>query len=142
MGFFEAIKNFYRRFVDFKTRSSRSEFWWVYLFFALVFWIPVFSFTGANARGEPASQGLTLYVGISTLFFLANLIGIIALNVRRLHDRNLTGWLYLPYVVLLFVPGVNLVCVIALVVLFVMPGTYGTNKYGDDPLENPIDVFD
>lgn len=142
MGFGAAIKSFYQGFVDFKSRASRSEFWWVYLFFAVVFWMPAFSFTGATARGGTASQGMTLYVGFSALFFLANLIGIIALNVRRLHDRNFSGWLYLPYVALLFVPLVNLVFIIALVALFAFPGTYGSNKYGDDPLENPIDVFD
>ena len=36
MGFIEAIKSGYNRYFDFQGRSSRSEFWYWKLYFALV----------------------------------------------------------------------------------------------------------
>jgi len=32
IGFVDAVKMFFRRYVDFQGRSSRAEYWWVILF--------------------------------------------------------------------------------------------------------------
>ena len=50
------------------------------------------------------------------------------LQIRRLHDINMTGWL----VLLSLVPIVD--CLLELVLIF-KKGTDGHNKYGGDPLE-------
>lgn len=59
------------------------------------------------------------------------LIGIpgITLLIRRLHDLNRNGWLWL----LIFVPFVNL---LFLIYVFCFKGTVGPNEYGPDPLDN------
>lgn len=46
--------------------------------------------------------------------------------IRRLHDLNRTGWVFLAFLI----PLVNFI--LALILLFV-PGTKGTNKYGPPP---------
>lgn len=58
---------------------------------------------------------------------LPALIGGILLIRSRLHDMNVTGWVYLVN----FIPYVNII--FSLAVLFV-PGTKGPNQYGADPL--------
>jgi len=50
----------------------------------------------------------------------------IAVNVKRLHDRNRSGW----FLLLLLVPLVNIWILIELAFL---GGTAGSNRFGDDP---------
>jgi uncharacterized membrane protein YhaH (DUF805 family) len=50
--------------------------------------------------------------------------------VKRLHDLNYSGWLYL----LVFVPIANLVLII---LLLAGNGTAGPNRFGEDPLNRP-----
>jgi uncharacterized membrane protein YhaH (DUF805 family) len=47
--------------------------------------------------------------------------------IKRLHDRNHSGW----YMLLMFVPLVNIWVSIQ---LYLLRGTQGENKYGKDPL--------
>ncbi|MBZ3936093.1 DUF805 domain-containing protein [Methanimicrococcus blatticola] len=47
-------------------------------------------------------------------------------EIRRLHDMNAGGW----WVILGFIPAINIVYYIFLIF---NDGTYGPNKYGDDP---------
>lgn len=67
----------------------------------------------------------------------------IALAVRRLHDRNLSGWWYLGFIIAWFVPYLNLLAIITLIVLFAFPGTKGPNRFGPDPLnpQSSAEVF-
>lgn len=58
----------------------------------------------------------------SFIIFIPN----IAVTIRRLHDINKTGWLYLLYLIPLIGP-------IVLFVFFVQEGTRGPNQYGPDP---------
>jgi uncharacterized membrane protein YhaH (DUF805 family) len=51
--------------------------------------------------------------------------------VKRLHDLNYSGWLYL----LVFVPIANLVLII---LLLAGKGTAGPNKFGEDPLNQSV----
>ena len=78
---------------------------------------------------EPSSAdlsvaGFIVCVVLSILFA----IGSICLTIRRLHDLNLTGWLWL----LMTVPAVNTAFWIYTTCA---PGTCGANQYGGDPLE-------
>ena len=64
--------------------------------------------------------------------------------MRRLHDINQTGWIYLGLVIAGFIPFINFLASIAQIVIACIPGTVGPNKYGPDP-KNPgagnADVF-
>jgi len=72
-----------------------------------------------------AEQG---YGVISGLFSLAAIWPSIATGVKRLHDRNQTGWLYL----ILLIPFIG--GLFWLINMGILKGTTGANKYGPDPL--------
>lgn len=149
MGLVDAVKSFYRRYFDFKTRSSRSEYWWVILYTYIVYIILMLPVMGSmssvmqEAMNNPelASDPMALYgpmfsgAGIGLLLFmLINIIPSIALVVRRFHDHNKSGWLYLLTIVLMIIPIVNLIVMIGLLVFMCMRGTVGDNRFGPDPL--------
>jgi len=131
VGFVDAVKMFFGRYTDFKGRSSRSEYWWVALFNILVMIIPLMMLMGSyggnldamEAGALPAGGGL--WVAILAIYCLAILIPSIALVVRRFHDLNQTGWLYLL---------VGMLASLGMLVWFAMRGTIGDNKYGADPV--------
>ena len=62
-----------------------------------------------------------LSVLIFMVIVLAFILPSIAVSVRRLHDRDLSGWFYL----LGFVPFGGLV----LFIFYILPGTPGPNRY-------------
>jgi uncharacterized membrane protein YhaH (DUF805 family) len=143
----EAIQLFFKRYTDFQGRSRRSEFWWVQLLNFVIFFVGVvlamvvggFDPSGVTAP-NPIGIGILAILGI---YVLAILIPSIALFIRRLHDINQTGWIYLAIVVVGFIPVIGLLGSIAQIVVGVIPGTVGENKYGPDP-KNPTaaaDVF-
>ena len=61
------------------------------------------------------------------------LVPSIAVVVRRLHDRDMSGWWYLGIIVASMIPIVGTLASIALLVLMVLPGTPGPNRFGPDP---------
>ncbi|WP_291203583.1 DUF805 domain-containing protein [Hyphomonas sp.] len=142
----EAIQLFFSRYVDFQGRSRRSEYWWVALFNIIVFGVgTVLAMVLGGVNFETGEMGPIGYVfiGLLGLYALGIIIPSIALFVRRLHDINQTGWIYLGLVVLGFVPLIGLLASIAQIVIACIPGTVGPNKYGPDP-KNPAgsaDVF-
>jgi uncharacterized membrane protein YhaH (DUF805 family) len=150
-----------KRYADFQGRSRRKEFWMFQLLniiVALVLAGPFFfSFISASlaSAGDPQAGeaamaallegGATLsFVGLGLygLYALATIIPSIAVTVRRLHDRDMSGWWYLGFVVANFLPFVGFIASIAYLVLMVLPGTSGSNRFGADP-KDPYaeDVF-
>ncbi len=133
MGFMDAVKLFFARYTDFNGRSRRSEYWWPVLFHTLVY---VVALLLSVVLGS-ISELLGAIVGIALLiYYVAILIPSLAVGVRRLHDRDMSGW----WLLLGFVPFAGFV----LLVFFVLEGTNGPNKFGPDP-KNPAggtaDVF-
>ena len=63
-----------------------------------------------------------IIIPIILLFFLFML----SLSIRRIHDFNYTGWLCL----LILLPIVN---ILFSLMLFALPGTQGTNRFGYQP---------
>jgi hypothetical protein len=60
--------------------------------------------------------------------------------VRRLHDINQSGWWALLFLILSLVLShegfpLNIVCPIILVILAVVPGPKGVNRFGSDPVD-------
>lgn len=62
----------------------------------------------------------------STLFSLASLFPLLAVSVRRLHDTDRCGW----WILVSFIPFVG---GIWFLILMVLEGSHGANRYGDDP---------
>lgn len=134
MSFTDAVRTCISKFATFDGRATRSEFWWFYLFAALVAlvgYVPIFILTiiGTSSNDGAISGVFTI---LTVMFWIVWLIAVIALYIpllavgcRRLHDRGQSGWLQL----LLLVPCGNIV----LLVFWVMEGTPGDNAYGPKP---------
>lgn len=122
MGFQEAVRKCLSNYVNFTGRARRPEYWWFALFlFAgnIVFGIIDRTLFGTNELGDP--NGV-----LGVLFSLAMLLPAIAVAVRRLHDRDMSGWWYL----LVLIP---LVGWLILLFFFVQKGTDGPNRFGEEP---------
>ncbi|MDT8279948.1 MAG: DUF805 domain-containing protein [Erythrobacter sp.] len=151
----------FKRYADFQGRSRRMEYWMFALLnflVALVLAGPfAFSYISAviAAAGESNADaaaieammqgGLSLsMIGlvIYALYALAVVIPSIAVTVRRFHDRDMSGWWYLGIAVASLLPLVGFIASIALLVLMVLPGTAGPNRFGLDPKDPyAADVF-
>ena len=106
--------------MGFSGRAARSEYWYWVLFgviTGIVAGLLDLAIVGASAQFRP----LDTLVGLG--LFLPNL----AIAIRRLHDRDRSGW----FVLLVLIP---LVGAIILLVWFVQRGTVGGNRFGADPL--------
>jgi uncharacterized membrane protein YhaH (DUF805 family) len=135
----------FRRYADFRGRSRRMEFWAFGLFNVIVYAVLaviVIAFTGSmGAFSEAGANGysglLSIVFGGAGLLFLlwwlATIIPTVAVTVRRLHDRDMSGWWYLGMIVLSLIPLVGFIASIAFLVIMFLPGTPGPNRFGEDP---------
>ena len=111
-----AIKNFFKGYVDFSGRSTRADYWWIWLA-NIILSIPLYMAYGnaiANPRTESALVALGGIAIIYMVIGLALLLPGLALTVRRLRDAGF-HW------ALIFVAFVPFVGSIALLVLLAMP---------------------
>ncbi|MDZ4308199.1 DUF805 domain-containing protein [Allopontixanthobacter sp.] len=131
-----------KRYADFSGRSRRMEYWMFALFTLLVYTLCValmfaggFDLATIESEMIPEGPGPLFYLGagLLVLFAIGIIIPSIALNVRRLHDRDMSGWWYLGFMVLANVPYVGILVVIGYLVLMFLPGTPGPNRFGEDP---------
>ena len=93
---------------------------------------------GASLDERTGVVSAVLALGL--LYGLIILIPSAAVTVRRLHDRDLSGWWYLAVIVAGFVPVAGLLASIALIVFMALPGTSGPNRFGGDPKALPVDT--
>lgn len=145
-----------RRYADFSGRSRRKEFWSFFLLNLVVSTVllgPLYgTMVGNMAAMSGGGPGLTaaepgpVVLGLAVLgglWALGTFIPNIAVTVRRLHDRDMSGWWYLGFIVLSLIPFVNFIAIIAYLVIMCLEGTRGTNRFGPDPKAGGIgsDVF-
>jgi uncharacterized membrane protein YhaH (DUF805 family) len=118
---------------SFEGRINRAKFWLVLLGIAVVE-IIVLGATGGSAyltATDPtmvmqsmSSTGYIPFIIFIPLFWLG-----LAVNVKRWHDRDKSGWWVL----------INLVPVIgglwSLIETGFLPGTRGSNRFGPDPFQ-------
>ncbi|MBM02529.1 MAG: hypothetical protein CMH43_02265 [Micrococcales bacterium] len=121
MGFGDAVRTCWKKYGDFDGRAVRSEFWWWVLFMVLVQFAAAIVLTIVLIIFQNLGFLQWLSVLIFMVIVLAFILPSIAVSVRRLHDRDLSGWFYL----LGFVPFGGLV----LFIFYVLPGTPGPNRY-------------
>ena len=158
-----------KKYAQFSGRAPRAEFWWYFLFLVIVYFGIgiVGGMLGAGRTADPANplagfaaMGVAgIFMGI---FWLAVIIPTTAVQVRRLHDINRSGWwvggfwiVYILYMAMFFsnmgaamagtggssgmmmgtmVLGlVIMIYSIVLLVLQCLRGTQGPNDYGPDP---------
>ena len=135
----------FRRYAEFSGRSRRMEFWSFGLFNLVVYAIIGGIMLGTGASLSNLSQNSAdpvaaitgiFFSGFGVLFalyWLATIIPTVAVTVRRLHDRDMSGWWYLGVIVLSFIPLVGFLVSIAFLVIMFLPGTPGPNRFGPDP---------
>ena len=144
-----------RRYAEFSGRSRRMEYWMFQLFNLLVLVIPLALIFGGmpwGAMGDPAidptmvdaQPGALFWVGVvlACIWALVIFIPGIAVTVRRLHDRDMSGWWYLGFILLGAIPFVGWIASIVFLVILCLPGTSGPNRFGPDPLDpHQAEVF-
>jgi uncharacterized membrane protein YhaH (DUF805 family) len=119
-----AYARFWRRYVVFSGRASLSEYWWTALLSSVIAAVLgivggiLLGVGGAIARSGGGLAAIPNALGAVLLFALvvfgvAQIVPAIAISVRRLHDANLSGLLYL----LCLVPSVGWLIVLVFSVL-------------------------
>lgn len=144
MNIVESVKTCFSKYAVFEGRAKRSEFWWFFLFQAIIMYViapildgvlfpPAMAQTAADVSGQMmAVQGdmamepmmippgpTPVFQGISSLALLCPSI---AASARRLHDVNKSGWWYL----LVF----TLIGIIPLIYWWVKAGDETDNRFG------------
>lgn len=166
MQFQESVRHVLvtRYMAIFHGRASRSEFWWFQLFLLLLaVGLFLFIFMIANIAGlslsDPGSMasalsgvGMTLgiiiffilYIVLTTLYVYFLAPAALAVTVRRLHDRNMSGWWLLLPLAIALIPVVGvIISFVGMIVVLSLKGTDGPNRFGPDPLkpETSSDIF-
>ena len=112
MSFTDAIKSVMQKSLTREGRASRSEYWWFYLFYMLMY---IITFAIDISQGTPLS-----------LLMLLLLPAVFCVSCRRMHDLDKSGW----WMLISLIPLVG-----GLIVLFwlVSQGTEDSNYYGEVP---------
>ena len=108
----QAVQSALGNYVNFSDRASRSEYWWFFLFVN----VAVGALSIAGAQVHPI---LSIVGG---LLGLALILPALAVTARRLHDTDRSGW----WILIGIVPFGGLI----LLIMCVLPGTAGPNRYG------------
>lgn len=123
----QAVRRFFEKYSTFRGRASLSEFWWAILMVNVVYilgWIITgILFYVLDPQGQTGA-GLIPFVifGLVQLFLI---LPTVAIQVRRLHDAGMSGWLILLHLIWLLGS-------IALLVLFCMPSS-PSSQHGPGP---------
>ncbi|KXF81668.1 DUF805 domain-containing protein [Enterovibrio coralii] len=102
--------------LSFEGRMRRRDYW-LYSIPVLVMVMPTLFYQGGNVVLDALSIAITLFAMYAS----------VALNIKRLKDRNRNPW----FVVITLLPIIG--PLFALVELGILDGTAGPNTYGPDP---------
>jgi uncharacterized membrane protein YhaH (DUF805 family) len=117
MDFGQAISAGFSKYMNFRDRAGRSEFWYWALFINIL-----------SIVGLVIDSILKTEMPIAVwLVSLPTYIPTLAIGVRRLHDVDRTGW----WILISFIP---LIGAIVLLIWWATKGTDGPNQFGPDPL--------
>src|SRR6218665_1407760 len=111
-----------KRYADFNGRSRRKEYW------SFVLGVVVVAILLGIVEGIVGLNGMVagVYGPLTLLLVLAIIVPSIAVQVRRFHDQDKSGW----FVLLGLIPFVG--GIVVLVFMF-LDGTKGPNRFGPDP---------
>lgn len=115
-----------RKYAVFHGRARRKEFWYFFLFFVIFVWLAMFLDVVLGTFSMELETGL-----LSGCFSVAMAVPYVAVSVRRLHDTDRSGWWFL-------IQLIPIVGTIWYLVLLVLDGQPGENRFGSDPkLDTP-----
>lgn len=104
IGFGQAISRAFKKYVRFDGRASRGEFWWFYLFNAIVSFVLSIPYTIVSIQhsiaiangAAPSINTFSAWQIPSSIWGLIVLLPNLGLFWRRLHDTNRSGaWWFL-----------------------------------------------
>jgi len=112
MSFTDSIKSVLQKSFTLQGRASRSEYWWFYLFYIIMYIIAI---AIDLSMGTPLSLVMLLFIP-----------GIFCVSCRRMHDLDKSGW----WMLISLIPIIG-----GFIVLFwlVSQGTEDSNYYGEVP---------
>ena len=118
IGLVEACTRAFRKYARFDGRASRSEYWWFQLgvvVLLLVAVIPLVLTTAAAASNPSGTTSIPVVFAVLllALVYLALIVPSLAISVRRLHDTDQSGWLFL----LNLIPSVGGIVVLVLMAM-------------------------
>lgn len=117
-GFVGSVCLTFSRYADFKGRASRGEYWYFMLFQVL---LNLAALIADNNMLSGSDLG-------ETVVYIAMLLPLVTVSVRRLHDTDRSGWWLLLF-------GLPVIGAIVLMAWFAAPGQRRLNEYGPDPLD-------
>lgn len=139
----QAVKLWLKNWKNFSGRASRSEYWWVALANVIVsavlgtILMVAFVAVAAATNGSDTAMGVLLVAvwGVMALVGLATIVPSLSLGIRRLHDTNQSGWMYL----ISFIPYVGS---IVLIVLMAQASNPAGARFDDaaQPLYGPENI--
>ena len=133
VGFGGAIATCFRKYVVFRGRARRPEFWY-WLLFQVLLTILALALDAATFDRTWGPFHLTVDLGL----FLPSL----AVLVRRLHDTNTSGWWVVIPLIGIAIPPIAVIALIGWIALFVQTcrrGTAGANRVGPE-FAQPLDA--
>jgi uncharacterized membrane protein YhaH (DUF805 family) len=139
----------FRRYADFTGRSRRKEYWMFALFLLILYMLAGSLLLAGGLVSAMQNEAMPefspifwLGIVLIAIVFLATFIPSLAVTVRRFHDRDMSGWWYLAFVVGGNIPFVGPLVSLGFLVLMCLEGTRGPNRFGADPKDpNSVDVF-
>ena len=129
VSFADSIKNAFVKAFDFKTRSSRAEFWYFYLFTVIVGMIGIqvdqyLSLELIRFELSRSSNNEFILGHFYTFTYFLFLVPSLSLYVRRLHDTDRSGW----WLMIMLIPFIGFVTI---TMFWLLKGNDKSNKYGD-----------
>ncbi|MEI7805091.1 MAG: DUF805 domain-containing protein [Hyphomicrobiales bacterium] len=140
--------NLVQLFYGFEGRINRAKYWLavgVFLAIAIVLTLLAIML-GLGVDVEDLAETSLSVIVIAIIVYIPMLIAGIAVGMKRLHDRNKSGWwlvlFYAAPALLSWLGGENMILSLvsfiisiwAIVELGFLRGTPGANSYGPDPL--------
>lgn len=141
--------NFAQLLFSFTGRINRAKFWLAALVYLVVFF-------GVMALVTVTASSMNVIYGTALALYIPIVISGVAVGIKRLHDRDKSGWWVLvfygaplllssfSYLVLgdddtgmlsqILMYGSFAINIWALIELGCLRGTIGANRYGSDPL--------
>ncbi|MCB7107200.1 DUF805 domain-containing protein [Streptococcus sp. FSL W8-0197] len=117
-----AIRSFFKGYANFSGRSTRPEFWWVWLLNMIIF-LPAYYSLFTGVESDKAIRNIAVF-SMCIILFIVEFVPLLALIVRRLRDVGI-HW---AYIFIVFVP----LGAITLLVMLAMP----SQRFGEKVIEN------
>ncbi len=152
----ESIKTCFSKYAVFSGRAQRSEFWWFFLFSAvssaiasivpvigqiylLVLLIPSLAVSARRLHDTGRSAWWLLLYLASILAMGIAFAAILVLLIEPERPNDYEALMIFAWIAMVSF-FIALGCSLVLLILCVLPGTVGPNRYGPDPLHPELEV--